>query len=168
MLMSLVFGAELGLPASRLIELASFSFFTDVGNLGLRDETLEHAGKLSESEHADVAAARKWSQRFPFVRLSDQPGAVAWAVVVAEQDIDWGHRERPGSLGADANVGLMGSLVAMSRAFETLTTATTSREAMTRDQALELMTTKAAHRFRPELLPLFAKFIKRQSARPLG
>jgi HD-GYP domain-containing protein (c-di-GMP phosphodiesterase class II) len=151
-----------------LIELASYAFFTDVGNLGLKDETIEHAGKLREDEQADVAAAKKWSQRFPFVRQGDQPNAVAWAVVVAEQDVDWGHRERPGALGADANVGLMGSLVAMSRAFETLTTATSTREAMTRDQALELMTTKAAHRFRPELLPLFAKFIKRQSARPLG
>lgn len=168
MLLSLVFGAELGLPAPRLIELASFAFFTDIGNLGLKDETLEKAGKLTDEEQADVTAAKKWSQRFPFVRLNDQPGAVAWATVVAEQEIDWGHRERPGALGAEANVGLMGSLVAIARAYETLTCATGTREAMSRDQALELMTTKAAHRFRPELLALFAKFIKRQSARPLA
>lgn len=166
--LALLFGAELNLQQQQLVDLATYAFFSDVGNLDLKEELLARAGQLTEADHQDVATARRWSARFPFVRLGDKPGAVAWASVVLEQELDWGARDKPGGKGPDANVGLMGSVVALSRAYETLTTATASRPAMTRDEALEVLTHKVAHRFRPELLPLFARFLERLSTRALG
>lgn len=166
--LSLVFGAELGLQHQQLVELASAAFFADVGTLDIKDEILERVGQLTEADQQEVAVARRWSARFPFVRFGDKPGAVALASAVLEQEVDWSSRERSGGTGANATVGLTGSLVALARAFETLTTATATRKAMTREEAAEVITQKAAHRFRPELLPLFAKFLQRVSLRPLG
>ena len=166
--LAVLFGAELNLQQQQLVDLATYAFFSDVGNFDLKDETLTRAGQLTEVDHQDVVTARRWSARFPFVRLGDKPGAVAWASVVLEQELDWGTRDKPGGKGADAAVGLMGSVVALARAYETLTTATASRPAMTRDEALEVLTQKVPHRFRPELLPLFARFLQRLSTRALG
>ena len=168
MTLALAFGAELSLPPSRLVELASYAFFADVGTLGLKDETFARMERLTEEDQYEVSAARRWSLRLPFVQRGDQPSAVAWATAVLEQDLDWASPEQPGKLGADAAVGLMGSLVALARAYEALTTATAHREAFSRDATLDLLATKGAHRFRPELLTLFVRFIQRQSARPLG
>ena len=49
-----------------------------------------------------------------------------------------------------------------------LTTSTATREAMKSEEALEVLTQKVAHRFRPELVPLFKGFLQRLSNRPLG
>jgi len=163
MMLSLLFGAELNLQQQQLVDLATYAFFCDVGNLELKDEVLERAGQLSEADQQEVAAARRAAARLPFTRLGDKPGAVSWASVVLEQEVD-----SPGGTGEQAKVGLMGSLVALARAYETLTTPTASRPAMTSEEALEVLTQKVAHRFRPELLSLFARFAKRLSTRALG
>jgi hypothetical protein len=167
LLQALAFGAELGLPRQRLIDLASYAFFTDIGNLELRDETFTRGAALTEEDQRDVVNARKLSAQFPFVKLGDAPGAIGWAAAVAEQEIDWGAKDRPGALGERANVGLMGSIVALCRAFETLTRPTPHREGMTAEAALEVLTTRVPHRFRPELVPLFARFLKRHSLKVL-
>ncbi|MDP2276146.1 MAG: protein kinase [Archangium sp.] len=157
--LSLLFGGELGLQQPQLVELATAAFFSDVGNLELKDETLERVGPLTDADHQDITTARRWSARFPFVRFGDKPQAVAWASVVLEQETE------PGSTGAQ---GLTASVVALARAYETLTSPTASREAMGRDEAIEVLTQKAAHRFRPELLPLFRSFLQRLSTRQLS
>lgn len=160
--LSLLFGSELGLQQPQLVELATAAFFTDVGNLELKDETLERVGPLTHADHQDIAIARRWSARFPFVRFGDKPQAVAWASVVLEQETE------PGGTGAQAMMGLTASVVALVRAYETLTSPTASREAMGRDEAIEVLTQKVAHRFRPELLPLFRSFLQRLATRPLS
>ena len=68
MLRSLVFAAELGLPEARRIELATSAFFADLGNLELKEETLQRAGRLTEEDLRDVAAARRRSLAWPFLR----------------------------------------------------------------------------------------------------
>lgn len=168
MLLSLVFAAELGLSEARRVELASCAFFADLGNLDLKEETLQRAGRLTEEDQRDVAAARRRSAAYPFLRWGDARGAVSWGTVVVEQDVDWGTRETPGGVGVSAQVGLMGSLVALARAWETLTTSTATREGLSREAALEVLTTQVAHRFRPELLSLFLRFLKRQSTRAVA
>ncbi|MFZ5442012.1 MAG: protein kinase domain-containing protein [Myxococcota bacterium] len=160
--MALVFGAELGLPSARLVDLASYAFFTDVGNLELKDETFERAGRLTEEDHRDVTLAKQRSARFPFVKLGDSRMATAWATAVAEQELD-----AAGRTAAQAQVGLLASIVALARAFESLTTATATREAMTPAAAAEVLTQKVAHRFRPELLAPFTKFASKFGLRPL-
>ncbi len=159
---SLLFGGELGLQQPQLVDLATAAFFCDVGNLELKDETLERAGPLTDADQQDIATARRWSARFPFVRFGDKPQAVAFASVVLEQDTE------PGGTGAPTAVGLTAGVVALVRAYETLTSPTASREAMSRDEALEVLTQKVAHRFRPELLPLFRSFLQRLSSRQLS
>jgi hypothetical protein len=168
MLLSLVFAAELGLSEARRVELASCAFFADLGNLDLKEETLQRAGRLTEEDVRDVALARRRSASFPFQRWADAPAAVSWATVILEQDVDWGTKETPGGVGPQATVGLLGSLVALARAWETLTSTTAAREGLSRDAALEALTTKFAHRFRPELLSLFLRFMKRESTRAVA
>ena len=168
MALVVIFGAELNLQQQQLVDLATHAFLTDIGNLELKDETLGRAGQLTEADKQDVANARRFSARFPFTRFGDKPGAVALGSVVLEQELDWGTRDKPGGAGARSAVGLTGSLVALARAYETLTTANPTREAMKTEEALEVLTEKLAHRFRPELLPLFKRFLQRMSIRPLG
>ena len=168
MMLSVLFGAELNLQQQQLVDLATWAFFCDAGNFELKDEIFERAGPLSEADQQEVAAAKRSSARLPFTRLGDKPGAVAWATVVLEQEVEWGSRETPGGLGEHAKVGLISSVVALARAFETLTSATASRPAMTHAEALEVLTQKVPHRFRPELLSLFTRFARRLSTRPLG
>ncbi|MFO0594898.1 MAG: protein kinase [Myxococcaceae bacterium] len=166
MMLAVLFGAELGLVEQQLIDLASVAFFTDVGNFDLGDDLFQRAGRLTEADQQAVVAARKASARYPFFKLGDKAQAASWAAVVAEQDLDWGAKDRPGGTGPRAAVGLVGSLVALARAFEMLTTATGTREAMTRDQVIEVLSTRVPHRFRPELLGLFVRFLQRLSLRP--
>ena len=47
------------------------------------------------------------------------------------------------------------------------TRTTAAREGLSRDAALEALTTRVGHRFRPELLALFSRFVKRLSTRPV-
>ncbi|MFT3712170.1 MAG: protein kinase [Archangium sp.] len=168
MMLAVMFGGELGLEHQQLMDLAQVSFFSEVGNFDLKDEMLERAGKLTEADQQAIAAARKTSVRFPFVKLGDAPAAASWSSILVEQDLDWGTRERPGSLGAMASIGLMGSIVALARAYESLSTATASREAMPKDQIVELIGSKVAHRFRPEVVQLFVRFLQRQSLKPVA
>ncbi|MBL8912592.1 MAG: protein kinase [Archangium sp.] len=163
------FAAELGLQHQQIEDLGTWAFFADVGNFDLKDDTFAHAGKLSDAEQADVATARKISVRWPFLKLGDKPGATAWSAMVSEQDLDWGTREFPGTLGLNATIGSLGAVLALCRAWESLTSASPSRpEPMTKEAALEVLTQKASHRFRPDVLALFAKYLAKQSFRPLG
>ncbi len=166
-LLALVFAAELGLSPARRFELATCAFFADVGNLELKDETLQRAGRLTEEDQRDVARARKRSATVPFVLQGDARPATSWAAVIAEQDVEWGAREAPGGVGVTASVGLLGSLVALARAWETMTTSTATREGLSRDAAADALATRVSHRFRPELLSLFLRFVRRLSTRPV-
>jgi hypothetical protein len=65
-------------------------------------------------------------------------------------------QEKPG-----AEHSVLGGIVALARLWEGLTSTQTP------EAALEALTTKAASRVRADLLPLFVRYVKRQSVRPL-
>ena len=165
--LALSFAAELGLPLHRMVELAEYAFFSDVGMYELSDQALLRAGELTAEDKQELLAARRASARLPFTRRGDAPSAAAWACVVVEHGLDWGAKNREGAMAQVHEVGLLGSLVSLAKTFDALTSRRSFRAAMTLEQALEVMTQKVNQRFRPELLPLFVRFVSRQSVRVL-
>ncbi len=166
-LISLGFAAELGLSRARMCELAEHAFFHDFGMLYVPEETLTRAGELEAEDKRALGEARNASTRFPFTRMGDAPGAVSWSAVVIEHGLDWGAKSSDGTVKQQAEVGLVGSIVTLAKMYDALTSRRSFRPPMTSAEALEVLLTKANHRFRPELLPLFARYVQRVTERPL-
>lgn len=166
-LLSLAFGAELGLPRQRLNDLAEFAFGNDVGMFDLPEETLTRVGELTAEDKRALLQARRTSGWFPFLRRGDAPSAVDWASVVVEHGLDWGAKDAAGVVTERTEIGLLGTIVSLAKLYDALTSKRAFRAALTPEQAIDTMANKVNHRFRPDLLPLFVRMVRRQGVRQL-
>jgi serine/threonine-protein kinase len=166
--LALGFAAELRLPIARLRELAEVAFFHDVGMYELGEDTLTRAGELTAADKEAIQVARRSSAWFPFERLGADRRAVAWATAIVEYGLDWGAKDATGAVVQRTEVGVVGGILSLAKTYDALTSKRTFRAAMSPEAALDVMTTKVSYRFRPDLLPLFAAFVKRHRVRALG
>ena len=166
--LALGFAAELGVPLARLRELAEVAFFHDVGMYELSEDTLTRSGELTAADKEAMLAARRASAWFPFERLGADRRAVAWATAIVEHGLDWGAKDEAGRVVQRAEIGVVGGILSLAKTYDALTSRRSFRTALSPDAALEVMTTKVGYRFRPDLLPAFAAFVKRHRARALG
>lgn len=131
----------------------------------LSEETLLRPGDLTTSDRRALVEARQRSAWFPFLRGGASPRAAAWVCAVAEHGMDWGVRDAKGRVTQRNELGLMGSIVSVSKVFDALTSRRSYRAAITPAAALGALTRDVGYRFRPDVLQLFVRFAKRQSVR---
>jgi response regulator RpfG family c-di-GMP phosphodiesterase len=167
LVLSLAFGAELGLSRQRLDDLAEFAFFSDVGLYDLPEETLTQAGELTAEDKRALLQARRTSGWFPFSRKGEAPAAVDWACVVVEHGLDWGAKDAAGAVTERTEIGLLGTIVSLAKMYDALTSKRSFRPALAPEAAIDTLVHKVGHRFRPELLPLFVRMVKREFVKAL-
>jgi hypothetical protein len=166
-ILALGFAAELRLPRARLLELAEVACLHDLGMFLLPERVVLNSGELSHADKEALLKARLASAWFPFERLDTGARAARWAAAVMEYGLDWGAVEDGDRLVQRQEVGLIGGILALAKSYDALTSRRSFREAAPPEAAPEQLTTRARHRFRPDLLPLFAAWVRRHWVRVL-
>ncbi|MHB1843711.1 MAG: HD-GYP domain-containing protein [Deltaproteobacteria bacterium] len=171
-LLSIVFGVELGLTKPQLRDLGMAALFHDVGQADLPKELAEKRGALTPEEREIVNHAHLSSIRAVLSEGGLSRSAILRLVTTFE------HRQDFGSAVKDARgniqmilpkgqLSLFSRILAVTAAYDALTSKRPYRDAYGPDVALLLMWTELRHKFDPELLKVFMKVMAIQPIKVL-
>ncbi|NJK88931.1 MAG: hypothetical protein HC923_05670 [Myxococcales bacterium] len=170
---SLVFGAELGLDKKQLHELGMSALFSQLGSATLPRSILERPGGLtpSERELVDVLPLRT-VKTILALRGMDQT-TMARMIAAYESRVDYAlpSRRRDGSIELTRpklGLGPHGRIIAIAECFDALTSRRPFREAYGPQVALALMASEIEYRFDPDLLRVFMKVMAIQPIKIVG
>ncbi len=138
--LSISFGARLGLGKQRRHDLGVAALFHDVGMAALPEALLHKSEELSDAERAALKASPLFAARAVLREREVHPAALERALGVYEC-----HLERP--------PGALGKILAICEAYDALTTTRPWRAALS---SLEALQTMKWHQFDEKLLRLFA------------
>lgn len=146
--LSITFGARLGLERRRLHDLGMTALFHDVGMAALPQAILNKEESLEQRERAAVAASPLFAARAILREREVHAAALDRAQGALEC-----HLERP--------AGVIGRILGICEAFDSLTTTRPWRKAHSPAVALQVMQSELARKLDPQLLPLFRQLAQR-------
>lgn len=160
-LLSIVFGAELGLPKERLRELGIAALFHDVGLVDLPDELIAKAGKLTPAEkrqlkRAPILGAMRLLRDNP---LNARTIQCVLAAYFSAADYGQAIKDHLGGLHhvkQIADLGLFERMIALTDTYDRLV----FQQSLNPDLAMALMNSDLAHRFDPGLLRIFSHLMR--------
>lgn len=141
--LSIAFGARLGMDKRRQHDLGMAGLFHDVGLSVVPAEVLQKESPLDEAEIHSIRAAPLFSARAILRQREVHPAALERAQAVYECHLGTGE-------------GAPGRILAVCEAYDALTTTRPQRRAHGHFEALRLLRTELAQKLDPRLVELFS------------
>jgi HD-GYP domain-containing protein (c-di-GMP phosphodiesterase class II) len=161
-LLSVVFGAELGLDKRQIHDLGMAALFSQIGLIGVPDEIMHRAGGLSDEERKliDLYPLRS-AKKILFTRGLDKT-TMNRIVAAYESKVDYAiPRKMPDGeielVMPKMGLGMYGKVIAIAETYDALTSKRPYREAYGPEIALALMSSQIKYKFDPVLLRVFMK-----------
>ncbi|WP_163989227.1 HD-GYP domain-containing protein [Pyxidicoccus caerfyrddinensis] len=172
-LMSIVFGAELGLTKPQLRDLGYIALFHDAGMATLPEELSTKRGALSPDERVAVQKAPLISVRNILMEKGFSRSTLLRVVTTFEHKTDFGTavRDSRGNIQMiipKTNLGAYAKIIAICDAYDALTSKRPYRDAYGPEVALMLMWTEMRNKFDPELLAVFMRVMAIQPVKVLS
>ncbi len=181
-LMSIVFGAELGLTKPQLRDLGYIALFHDAGMATVPESLSTKRGALSPEERALIQKAPLVSVRNILMEKSLTRTTLIRVVTTFEHKQDFGTavRDAHGNIQMiipRSHLGMYAKILAICDTYDALTSKRPFRDAYGPEVALMLMWTEMRHKFDPDLLKVFMRVMaiqpvkilsRRQQAMTLG
>jgi HD-GYP domain-containing protein (c-di-GMP phosphodiesterase class II) len=160
MILALLFGRDLGVPRSDLVDLGMAALLFDVGKVAIPDEVLAKAGQLTDKEWLMIHE-HPIESATTFLTLGYINRSVAHRVLVAFQ-----HHWVPGVEASYPKTrrkirsALMSEIVALADHFDSLTSEKVYRKGLSPAQSLQIMAAEGAKgKHRRVLLDAFLRFL---------
>ena len=145
----------LGLSADETRQVEIAAALHDIGKIGIPDEILKKPDRLTPEERAIM---RKHPE-FGWAVMKNIPGCQTASLSILHHHEMWDGSGYPAGLkGKDIPLGAR--IVAITDAFDAMTTDRCYRKGQTATHALEVLEKYANTQFDPELVALFADFIR--------
>ncbi len=160
-LLSIVFGAELGLDKRQLHELGMSALFAQIGMVGVPQEIISKRGQLTPAErkHIDLFPLRS-AKKILFSRGLDKRTMMR-IVAGYESKIDYAIPRKVGDeielVMPKMGLGVYGRIIGICECYDALTSKRPFREAYGPEIALALMSSQIKYKFDPVLLRVFMK-----------
>jgi HD-GYP domain-containing protein (c-di-GMP phosphodiesterase class II) len=172
-LMSIVFGAELGLTKPQLRDLGYIALFHDAGMSTIPEELATKRGALTPAEKAQIQKAPLISVRNILMEKNITRSTLLRMVTTFEHKVDFGTavRDSQGNIQMiipKTNLGVFAKIIAICDAFDALTSKRPFRDAYGPEVALMLMWTEMRNKFDPELLQVFMRVMSIQPVKVLS
>ncbi|AKF82001.1 HD-GYP domain, c-di-GMP phosphodiesterase class II (or its inactivated variant) [Myxococcus fulvus] len=172
-LMSIVFGAELGLTKPQLRDLGYIALFHDAGMTTLPEELATKRGALTPEERVAVQRAPLISVRNILMEKGFSRSTLLRVVTTFEHKTDFGTavRDSRGNIQMiipKTNLGAYAKIIAICDAYDALTSKRPYRDAYGPEVALMLMWTEMRNKFDPELLEVFMRVMAIQPVKVLS
>jgi HD-GYP domain-containing protein (c-di-GMP phosphodiesterase class II) len=161
-LMSIVFGAELGLTKAQLRDLGYVAMFHDAGMATVPEELSEKRSALTAEEKALIARVPLMTVRTILKERAVTRTMLLRVVATLEHKVDFGTavRDARGNIQMiipRSNLGVYAKIIAICDAYDALTSKRPFRDPYGPEVALMLMWTEMRHRFDPDLLQVFMR-----------
>jgi HD-GYP domain-containing protein (c-di-GMP phosphodiesterase class II) len=172
-LLSIVFGAELGLDKAQLRDLGMAALFHDVGKVDVDDNVLEKRGKLEPDEMKKVRKSPIYSVK-KILRSRQLNKLTIHRIITAyEHKTDFGApvKDLKGNVSfvvPKSDLGVFSKIIAVVDCYDALTSRRPFRDAFSPQIALTLMWTELKHKFDPDFLLIFMNIMKVPSVRVLS
>lgn len=172
-LMSVVFGAELGLTKPQLRDLGYIALFHDAGMATLSEELSTKRGALTAEEKQTVQRAPLISVRNILMEKGFSRSTLLRVVTTFEHKTDFGTavRDSRGNIQMiipKTNLGVYAKVIAICDAYDALTSKRPYRDAYGPEVALMLMWSEMRNKFDPELLSVFMRVMAIQPVKVLS
>ncbi|MFP2960890.1 HD-GYP domain-containing protein [Myxococcus sp. 1LA] len=172
-LMSVVFGAELGLTKPQLRDLGYIALFHDAGMATLSEELSTKRGALTAEEKQTVQRAPLISVRNILMEKGFSRSTLLRVVTTFEHKTDFGTavRDSRGNIQMiipKTNLGVYAKIIAICDAYDALTSKRPYRDAYGPEVALMLMWSEMRNKFDPELLSVFMRVMAIQPVKVLS
>ncbi|KFE69918.1 HD-GYP domain-containing protein [Hyalangium minutum] len=172
-LMSIVFGAELGLTKPQLRDLGYIALFHDAGMSTIPDELATKRGALTSEEKVLIQKAPLISVRNILMEKSITRSTLLRVVTTFEHKADFGTavRDTRGNIQMiipKTSLGVYAKVIAICDAFDALTSKRPYRDAYGPEVSLMLMWTEMRNKFDPELLQVFMRVMAIQPVKVLS
>ncbi|WIG96945.1 HD domain-containing phosphohydrolase [Myxococcus sp. SDU36] len=172
-LMSVVFGAELGLTKPQLRDLGYIALFHDAGMATLSEELSTKRGALTAEEKQTVQRAPLISVRNILMEKGFSRSTLLRVVTTFEHKTDFGTavRDSRGNIQMiipKTNLGAYAKIIAICDAYDALTSKRPYRDAYGPEVALMLMWSEMRNKFDPELLSVFMRVMAIQPVKVLS
>ncbi|GHH03229.1 HD domain-containing phosphohydrolase [Comamonas sp. JC664] len=172
-LMSVVFGAELGLTKPQLRDLGYIALFHDAGMATLSEELSTKRGALTAEEKQVVQRAPLVSVRNILMEKGFSRSTLLRVVTTFEHKTDFGTavRDSRGNIQMiipKTNLGVYAKIIAICDAYDALTSKRPYRDAYGPEVALMLMWSEMRNKFDPELLSVFMRVMAIQPVKVLS
>ena len=149
--LSIAFGARLGMAKRRRHDLGMASLFHDVGLAALPVELLHKETPLAQTEVAAIKAAPLFAARALLRERDVHAAALERAQGAFECHLD---------VSGAVPIGAVGRVLAICEAYDALTTTRPQRRAHSHLDAVRLLRTELAHRFDRKLLEAFPSVVE--------
>ena len=171
-LMTIVFGAELGLTKAQLRDLGYIALFFDAGMGTIPEALVSKRGSLTPEEKALIQRAPLVAVRHILKEKAINRSTLMRVVTTFEFKVDFGTavRDSQGNIQMiipKANLGLYARLVAICATYDALTSKRPYRDAYGPEVALMLMWTEMRNKFDPDLLKVFMRVMAIQPIKVL-
>lgn len=171
-LMTIVFGAELGLTKPQLCDLGYIALFHDAGMGTIPDELLNKRGALSVDERNTINKAPLISISNILMEKQINRSTLLRLVTTFEHKSEYGTAVRDGQgniqmIIPKANLGLYAKVISISATYDALTSKRPFRDAYGPEVALMLMWTEMRNKFDPDLLKVFMRVMAIQPIKVL-
>jgi HD-GYP domain-containing protein (c-di-GMP phosphodiesterase class II) len=171
-LMSIVFGAELGLTKVQLRDLGYVALFHDAGMGTVPDSVLNKRGALTPDERALISRAPLISIRNILREKSINRSTLLRLVTTFEHKVEYGTAVRDGQGNIQmiiprASLGLYAKIIAICATYDALNSKRAFRDAYGPEVSLMLMWTEMRNKFDPELLRVFMRVMAIQPIKVL-
>jgi len=172
-LISIVFGAELGLTKPQLRDLGYIALFHDAGMITIPEELATKKGALTPEEKALFQKAPLISVRNILMEKGFSRSTLLRVVTTFEHKTDFGTavRDSHGNIQMvipKMNLGVYAKIISICAAYDALTSKRPYRDAYGPDVALMLMWTELRSKFDPELLQVFMRVMAIQPVKVLS
>ncbi|MBW1807963.1 MAG: HD domain-containing protein [Deltaproteobacteria bacterium] len=172
-LLSIVFGSELGLGKAQLRDLGMTGMFHDIGKIDVDDEIIEKRGKLAPDEMKEMRKTPIYSVKKILRSRSLNALTVQRIITAFEHKTDFGTpvKDLKGNVSfivPRSDLGVYSKIIAIADCYDALTSRRPFREAYSSDIALTLMWTELKHKFDPVYLRVFMNVMRVSSVRVLS
>jgi HD-GYP domain-containing protein (c-di-GMP phosphodiesterase class II) len=150
----------LGLSTEETRQVEIAAVLHDLGKIGIPDEILIKTSRLTADEHTFM---RKHPE-YGWAVLKNIPGCEVASLLILHHHETWDGRGYPAGLRGDS-IPLGARIVAITDAFDAMTTDRCYRKAMSVEQALHTLEQFAGTQFDPEIVAAFAAYIRSEELR---
>jgi HD-GYP domain-containing protein (c-di-GMP phosphodiesterase class II) len=138
---------------TRQVEIAAV--LHDLGKIGIPDEILKKPARLTRDEETIM----RRHPEYGWAVIKNIPGCQSASLLILHHHEMWDGSGYPAGLKGE-NIPLGARIVAITDAFDAMTTDRCYRKGMPAERALETLDNRAGTQFDPVITPLFTKFIR--------
>jgi HD-GYP domain-containing protein (c-di-GMP phosphodiesterase class II) len=172
-LLSIIFGAEVGLSKAQLRDLGMAGIFHDIGKVEVDEELLMKRGKLAPAETRQIRKSPIYSVK-KILRSGQINKLTLHRIITAfEHKTDFGTpvKDLKGNISfvvPRGDLGVYSKIIAIADCYDALTSRRPFREPYAPDVALALMWSELKHKFDPAYLRIFMNVMRIPAVRVLS